>query len=481
MTDLADRLREIEQNPAPELWEEIESRAQGQDLGERFDVRHRVIAGLVATIVSLAAFAFLFAAFRPSPNRVPTDVTSEPMRIEVRTRPDGSNLRITARFEGEEIELVGIETPGPDLEYPRSGPVTLPTGTPVVVDAPDGVKVSLFELAPAQGMFVVDRGACLEPGALRALPGPAETAFFIYIEGEGFSAGQAFTAVTTGQTFEHPSAIDPRATTDGDDLGLAACGVPHLLTSASGPSGDQALLRGTIVVESGCLAVSNGPDSNVFVVWPQGYSLDAVDGEVWLVDDAGTAIARIGDEVQMGGGITGLSDAGDDVVGGIPGPCQVGGPDSYWFAGTPELVTSIATSHAADAEPVRIDGVPFPVCRPMSIPGRFAGGSDTAWIFERAVDEDCEGDEGFQYVAIGSSDAATAMSGRVQSGLDSVALWPYAAVDIDRDGFDEIAVGVEGSEADRRATIILFRLRRSSCSASVASPASTALGSGSKK
>ena len=110
-----------------------------------------------------------------------------------------------------------------------------------------------------------------------------------------------------------------------------------LLVSSSGPSGDQALLTGTLTAEDGCLAVSTGT-SSVYVVWPAGYSLAEEKGGTWLVNDSGTLVAMIGDEVQMGGGITNLPHAEPEVVGGIPSSCEVGGPDAYWFAGIPALV-----------------------------------------------------------------------------------------------------------------------------------------------
>ena len=133
-----------------------------------------------------------------------------------------------------------------------------------------------------------------------------------------------------------------------------------LLVSSSGPSGDQALLTGTLTAEDGCLAVSTGT-SSIYVVWPAGYSLSEEKGDTWLADDSGTLVARIGDEIQMGGGITNLAHAEPEVVGGIPSSCEVGGPDAYWFAGTTEVVepspSEDSTAIAARAEIVcRADG-----------------------------------------------------------------------------------------------------------------------------
>ncbi len=198
MTDLAQRLRQIERNPSPDLWAEITTRTPGPPSSERRGLRHRVAAGLVAAVVSIAALVFLVSVFRPGDYR---------------------------------------------------------SGTPILNGASD---------------------------------------------------------VT-------------------------------LLVSSLGPSYDTALLTGTLTTDSGCVAVSGGPGSSVFVVWPDGYSLAEEGDDVWLVDHSGNRIAKIGDEVQMGGGVNNLAHAEPEVPAGIPSSCEVGGPDAYWFAGTPELVEGSAT------------------------------------------------------------------------------------------------------------------------------------------
>jgi hypothetical protein len=338
MDDLAERLRQIERNPAPDLWEDITSRPVEGTPGSSHRLRHRVAAGLVAVLVSLVAFTLLVTAFRPKPDRDAIGTPLSPLSIRVWTTNDPSDLHFSATFRGEAVDLVGIDTPGPDLEHPNSDSVDLPVGSPIVVEASEGVSVSVFELDPAQGMFVVDDGSCLIPGSLRALPGPSETAFYIYAEGEGWAGGQAFRAETIGEELSHDSALDPRSTVDADTLGLATCGVPSLLVSSSGPSRGHALAGGRLTTQNGCLGLS-GYDRPFYVVWPNGYSLAEEGDDVWLVDGTGNRIARIGDTVLMDGESRDLASTQSDVVGGIPPSCQIiGGPDSYWFAGTPEMV-----------------------------------------------------------------------------------------------------------------------------------------------
>ena len=87
MTDLAEFLRQVERNPSPELWGDIESRATepGAPAPEPAS-RSRLVAGLIAAVVAVAAFAFAFVAFvgpgspdRPSP--ATSDAVSE-IKIE---------------------------------------------------------------------------------------------------------------------------------------------------------------------------------------------------------------------------------------------------------------------------------------------------------------------------------------------------------------------------------------------------------------
>ncbi len=350
MTNLAERLRQIERNPSPDLWGEIASRPVESSPSERHGLRHRVAAGLVAAVVSIAAFAFLVTVFRSGPDRDPIEAPLAPLSIRVWTTEDPGDLHFSATFQGEEIELVGIETPGSDLEYPNSASTDLPVGTPIVVEASDALSVSVFELDPAQSKFVVENGSCIIPGSLRSLPGPGETAFFVYAEGEGFSGGQAFRAETIGEGLDHDSALDPDSNVDAGKLGLATCHeAPRILVSSSGPSGDQALLAGTLMAQNGCLAVSND-DSPVYVVWPDGYALEEEGDEAWLVDDSGNRIAKVGDQIQVGGGITNLAHAEPSVPDGIPRSCEVSGPDAYWFAGTPELIQPSASPTASEEQ-----------------------------------------------------------------------------------------------------------------------------------
>lgn len=90
-----------------------------------------------------------------------------------------------------------------------------------------------------------------------------------------------------------------------------------------------------------------------------------------------------------------------------------------------------------------LTGVPFDVCRAMSIPGEFGAGLDTAWVFEKSPGAGCDAAEGLQYLGIGTADAVTSFVGPIRDiGQNETELWPFAAPDIDGDGVDEMALGI---------------------------------------
>ncbi len=111
--------------------------------------------------------------------------------------------------------------------------------------------------------------------------------------------------------------------------------------------------------------------------------------------------------------------------------------------GFPVLITLSAPGEGSK-EAVAIDGVPYPVCRPVTIDGDFGAGLDRAWVFEeeRVPGAGCEGSEGFQRLAVGSGDHVQLLSGRITDIFNDRAykVWPYATPDLDGDGVDEIAL-----------------------------------------
>jgi hypothetical protein len=95
----------------------------------------------------------------------------------------------------------------------------------------------------------------------------------------------------------------------------------------------QALGGGRLVVHNGCLAVAGSPDDRrpTFVLWPDGYALvDRGGGDPVLIDAVGHEIARLGDEVSLGGGYVPPDNANAATIGGVPDACRTSG-DGYFL------------------------------------------------------------------------------------------------------------------------------------------------------
>jgi hypothetical protein len=95
-----------------------------------------------------------------------------------------------------------------------------------------------------------------------------------------------------------------------------------------------ALGGGTLVVHDGCLAVAGRSPRPIYVLWPDGYSLVyRQDEEPILIDPVGRQVARLGDEVSLGGGFVELEHADPATIGGIPAACKTGGAGYFITSG----------------------------------------------------------------------------------------------------------------------------------------------------
>ncbi len=91
----------------------------------------------------------------------------------------------------------------------------------------------------------------------------------------------------------------------------------------------QALLGGEIVEVDGCLRVGSRDGS--LIIWPDGYRAGMQDGRVVVLDGSGRIVARVGDQVSMGGGeVSREHIEGWDLIDPKP-PAACPGP--YWIAG----------------------------------------------------------------------------------------------------------------------------------------------------
>jgi hypothetical protein len=457
MTDLNERLRGIDRLSPPDLWEAAQARAEAGVQVPAVSPGRRFAIIAASLTIGLAAVAWVVVAIRPE-SRPPSlgTVPAGTSRIDIALAADGA---VSASWTYGDAVLLGVAA---DVLGP--GPASVDGAG----DQGSPVPGTVTEFLGVEG-FSIDYGAlgAVEPSAMSIpsdvpITSDGETALLAFRAGEGQGAGYVewgqMTALRTPtdlRRLESGGRYRIVVVTLGTDDALfqfafdidvmpqssaTAPADPAILVSSSGPSGDTALLTGTLTIENGCLAVSTGPDSSLYVVWPAGYALE----EGWLLDDSGSQIARIGDEVQMGGGITNLAHAEPSVPDGIPASCEVGGPDAYWFAGTPELVGPSPV--ASETEAVRVPGIDaYKVCRVLSLPGDFGDAGDEVVVFEeeRVPTAGCVGSEGFQHVAVLRDGRVTALSRRITDVFgDAWRVWPYATPDLNDDGIDEIAVAL---------------------------------------
>ena len=173
-------------------------------------------------------------------------------------------------------------------------------------------------------------------------------------DGSGiFPVGEASFAVEPGMAAELPLALGGVATgLPPGSHDIVAC-VPQLalaspvstLRVVDGPAevagvdlltythtggGMDALARGRLTVDNGCLAIDSGGRST-YVVWPEGYALVDRGGRTVLIDPVGREVAGLGEDVSLGGGFLSARHIEGSVHGGLPDPCRVGG-EGYFLA-----------------------------------------------------------------------------------------------------------------------------------------------------
>lgn len=98
--------------------------------------------------------------------------------------------------------------------------------------------------------------------------------------------------------------------------------------------GMLALGGGRLVIHNGCLAVADRSPRPIYVVWPDGYSMVYRQHDVpILIDALGREVARLGDEVTLGGGNVPAEYAGEAIIGGLPDACRTSGGGYFLTSG----------------------------------------------------------------------------------------------------------------------------------------------------
>ncbi len=91
------------------------------------------------------------------------------------------------------------------------------------------------------------------------------------------------------------------------------------------------LLPGKLVIDSaGYLRVNVTPDLHALIIWPYGYSLKIEGKDVWIINDKGQAVAKVGDTVKLGGGFVGADVVEERIGQALPkdaaGPYFISNP-----------------------------------------------------------------------------------------------------------------------------------------------------------
>ena len=109
---------------------------------------------------------------------------------------------------------------------------------------------------------------------------------------------------TTGPPPDERTAYDPPARPPQKQAGL-------FLPRGSEPGGISlsALGGGKLVVKDRCIYMAPNGGGGL-VVWPYGYSLRREDGEILVSNGRDEVVAKVGDEVRMGGGQITQQEAG---------------------------------------------------------------------------------------------------------------------------------------------------------------------------
>jgi hypothetical protein len=83
-------------------------------------------------------------------------------------------------------------------------------------------------------------------------------------------------------------------------------------------------LQGNLVLDNGYLRVLGN-----LIIWSYGYSLKTEGREIWVINEKGQPVVRVGDEVRIGGGVIPGSWAEEKMGHPLPEGCE--GP--FWLAG----------------------------------------------------------------------------------------------------------------------------------------------------
>jgi len=351
----------------------------------------------------------------------------------VSASPDGRTIAYAVGDGGDHATIVVMDLSTGEQRDLVKGAVAGPAWSP------DGKQMAYWDYGDAEGIRIVPADGSGEPSP--PVPGSAvgwgepswsPDGSSVTFEERDVPGGPAVVTIdlesgrfrVLGKTDGDVSA-DPVWSPDGSQIIYAVSGG---IWSVAPTGGEPTLLLGTT---RDAWAQAGGPATPRSPTWsPDGrsvaYALDTAD---WR-----------------------SSDIYIDALDGSEPRLLTSGTDFAWLPATaPSSGEPTPTEQGASS----LTGVPFAVCRPMSIPGEFGPGLDTAWVFEKAPDAGCDRAEGFQYLGIGTADSVARFTGPIRDiGQNETELWPWATPDVDGDGIDEIALGIGSTGGS--AQFVLF-------------------------
>ena len=91
------------------------------------------------------------------------------------------------------------------------------------------------------------------------------------------------------------------------------------------------LLPGKLVIDNnGYIRVDMINESDPLIIWPYGYSLNIEGKDIWIINDKGQAVAKVGDSVKLGGGFVGADVVEERIGQALPkdaaGPYFISNP-----------------------------------------------------------------------------------------------------------------------------------------------------------
>lgn len=92
----------------------------------------------------------------------------------------------------------------------------------------------------------------------------------------------------------------------------------------------QARAEGRLILDEGYLRLKPTFGESYMIIWPYGHTVRLEDKTIQVLDTDGQVVARVGDRMEIGGGVVDSTEVIEDYI-GQPLPPDCTGP--YWISG----------------------------------------------------------------------------------------------------------------------------------------------------